>query len=73
MSRLYVTYVVVGVCAVLGLAGFISLILVPVWGTYQRTWERAVATVLSFYVLAAMMGLGLAGAIGFYWIWERLQ
>jgi hypothetical protein len=32
---------------------------------------RLVAAVLSFYVLAAMIGLGLLGAGGVIWIWGR--
>ena len=71
MSRLDITYLVAGVCGAVGIAAFVGLILVPAVGSYQRTWERLVATVLSLYVLAAMIGLGLLGAAGVVWVWGR--
>ena len=69
MSRLDITYLVAGVCGVLGLGAFIGLILLPAVGAYHRTWQRAAATVLSFYVLAAMIGVGVLGAVGVYELW----
>jgi hypothetical protein len=71
VSRLDITYVVAGVCGALGIAAFVGLILVPAVGAYQRTWQRLVATALSFYVLAAMVGVGLLGAAGVVWLWGR--
>jgi hypothetical protein len=71
VSRIDITYLVAGVCGVLGTAAFVGLILVPAVGSYRRVWERVVAAVLSFYVLAAMIGVGLLGAGGVIWIWGR--
>ena len=71
VSRIDITYLVAGVCGVAGTAAFVGLILVPAVGAYTRTWERLVAVVLSFYVFAAMIGIGLLGAYGFYWVWSR--
>jgi hypothetical protein len=71
VSRLDITYLVGGFCGVAGVAAYVGLILVPAVGSYQRTWERLVAAVLSLYVLAAMVGLGLLGAAGFVWVWGR--
>ncbi len=69
MSRLDITYLVAGVCGVLGLGAFVGLILVPAVSAYTRAWQRLVATVLSFYVLAAMIGVGVLGAVGVYELW----
>ena len=69
MSRLDVTYLVAGVCGVLGLGAFVGLILVPAVSAYTRGWQRVLAGVLSFYVLAAMIGLGVLGAVGVYELW----
>ncbi|HEY1777286.1 MAG TPA: hypothetical protein VGG41_14100 [Solirubrobacteraceae bacterium] len=71
MSRLDISYLVAGFCGVVGLAAFVGWIVVPAVGSYQRTRERLVAVVLSLYVLAAMVGLGLLGAAGFVWVWGR--
>ena len=69
MSRIDITYLVAGVCGVLGLAAFVGLILVPAVTAYARVWQRLVAAVLSFYVLAAMIGVGVLGAVGVYELW----
>ncbi len=71
MSRIDITYLVGGLCGLLGTAAFVGLILVPAVGSYRHTWQRLVAAVLSFYVLAAMIGIGLLGAGGVIWIWGR--
>lgn len=71
MSRLDVTYLVAGVCGVIGIGAFLGLILVPAVSAYQRTWQRLVAGVLSLYVLAAMVGIGLLGAYGLYELWIK--
>jgi hypothetical protein len=69
LSRLDVTYLVAGVCGVLGLGAFVGLILVPAVSAYTRAWQRVLAGVLSFYVLAAMIGVGVLGAVGVYELW----
>jgi hypothetical protein len=69
VSRLDITYLVAGICGVLGTAAFVGLILVPAVGAYTRTWQRLLAAILSFYVLAAMIGVGLLGAYGVYELW----
>jgi len=54
---------------VLGVAAFVSLILVPAVSAYTPAWQRLVAGVLSLYVLAAMVGIGVLGAVGVYELW----
>ncbi len=71
MSRIDITYLVAGACGLVATGAFVGLILVPAVGAYTRTWQRLVAAVLSFYVLAAMIGIGLLGAGGVIWIWGR--
>lgn len=64
MSNTNVTYLV-GACAgVFGLAAFIALVVVPAMTAYRRTWERLAVVVLSGYVLAALVGIGVVlGAV----------
>jgi hypothetical protein len=66
VSRIDVTYLVAGLCGVIGLTAFIGLILVPAVSAYARVWQRLIAVVLSFYVLVAMIGVGVIGAVGVY-------
>ena len=59
MSNTDVTYLV-GIClGVLGLAAFGALVLVPALTAYRRPLERAAAAILSLYVLAALVGIGV--------------
>lgn len=64
----------VAACAgVFGLAAFVWLVLVPAVRAYSRVWERAVAAVLSLYVLATFVGLGVgAGLFVSLYAWPRL-
>jgi uncharacterized membrane protein len=64
VSNQNITYLV-GACAcVLGFAAFCTLVLVPTVTAYRRPLERVVAVVLSLYVLAALVGIGvLLGAV----------
>jgi hypothetical protein len=72
MSNTSITYLV-GACAgVFSLAAFTAWVLVPAWTSYSRTWERVAALVLSLYVLAAFVGLGIvAGAVVVYF-WDQI-
>jgi hypothetical protein len=64
MSNTSVTYLV-GACAgVFGLVVFCTFVLAPAVTSYRRIYERATAVVLSLYVLAACVGVGvLLGAL----------
>ncbi len=62
--------VLVGACAgTFGLALYVGLILVPAWNSYSRLWQRLAATILSLYVLAALVGTGVAAALTALFFW----
>jgi hypothetical protein len=70
MSSTTVNYLVGIVAATVGVGVFGGLILVPAWSSYSRLWERVVAAVLSLYVLAVLVGVGVAGALAAILIWD---
>lgn len=51
------------------MALYAGLILVPAWSAYTRMWERLTALVLSLYVLAVFVGIGVAGALIIVYNW----
>ena len=53
----------------LGLGLYAGLILRPAWISYSRLWERLAATVLSLYVLAVLVGVGVVGALAAVYFW----
>jgi hypothetical protein len=59
MSNQDVTYLVAACLGVLGLAAFCALVLVPAITAYRRPLERVAVVVLSLYVLAALVGIGV--------------
>lgn len=58
MSNSAIIYLVAACAGVFGLAAYVALILVPAWGSYTRIWERLAASVLSLYILVALLGIG---------------
>jgi hypothetical protein len=69
MTRSQINELVAGASAVIGLAVYAGLILRPAWTAYSRLWERLAAAVLSLYVLAVLVGAGVAGALAVVYFW----
>lgn len=69
MSTRLITDLVAGGAGVVGLGLYAGLILVPAWTSYSRLWERVTATVLSLYVLAVLIGVGVSGALLAIYFW----
>ena len=64
MSNTSITYLVGACASVFGFAAFCALVVVPAITAYRRPLERVAAVVLSLYVLAALVGIGvLLGAV----------
>jgi hypothetical protein len=62
-------YLLFGGAAVISLLAFAALIFVPALGSYGRSWEKATAAILSVFVLAALilLGVGLGVLIVYFW------
>ena len=69
MNRTAINELVGASAAVFSLALFTGLILIPAWSSYTRLWERVAATVLSLYVLAVLVGIGVAAALAAVYFW----
>ena len=62
-----------GGAALLSLLAFTALILVPAMGAFGRTWEKATAVLLSFFVLAALLLLGVALGVLIVYYWDDIS
>jgi O-antigen ligase len=69
MSNLNLTDLVAIGAGVIGLLLYVTLILVPAWGSYARLWERLTAAALSLYVLGVLVGAGVFGALLAVYLW----
>jgi hypothetical protein len=65
------TEIVLALSAPLGIAAYVGLILVPAWTSYGRWWERIAATFLTFYIVAAQVGIGAAIGLGIIWTYDE--
>jgi hypothetical protein len=52
-------YLLFGAAGLVSLVAFVGLILVPALSSYGRVWEKAAASVLSLFVLAALVIVGV--------------
>ena len=71
MSNTTIIYVVAAGSAVIGLAAYLGLIVVPAWTAYSRVWQRLAAVFLTLYVLAGFLLLGVPGGAAVIWFWDR--
>jgi hypothetical protein len=69
MSRATINLLVAGAAGVFGLGLYGGLILRPAWSAYSRLWQRLAATVLTLYVLAVLVGVGVVGALAAVYTW----
>jgi hypothetical protein len=69
MSNQTITYLVGSFLGVFGITAFCALVLVPAITAYQRPLERVAVVILSVFVLAALVGVGilLGALIVFEW------
>ena len=65
-------YLLFGGAAALSLLAFAILILVPAIGSYGRGWEKVTAAVLSLFVLAALVLLGVAAGVMIVYFWDDI-
>lgn len=59
LTKLDQQYVLFGVAGLICLAAFVGLILTPALGAHGRIWEKAAAGLLSVFVLAALLVIGV--------------
>ena len=71
MSNETWTYIAIGAAGAVSVAAWAALILVPAVGSFTRVWERLVAVVLSLYVLAAFVLVGLLLGGAFLWYFDE--
>jgi hypothetical protein len=72
VAQIQPEYLLFGGAGVVSLLAFALLILVPAIGSYGRGWEKATAALLSFFVLAALMLVGVAVGVMIVYFWPDI-
>jgi hypothetical protein len=65
-------YLLFGGAGAISLVAFTILILVPAIGSYGRTWEKVTAGLLSLFVLAALVLVGVAAGVAIVYFWDDI-
>jgi hypothetical protein len=65
-------YLLFGGAGLISLLAFMVLIFVPAISSYGRGWEKATAAVLSLFVLAALVLLGIAAGVAIVYFWDDI-
>jgi len=72
VSNQAITYLVGACLGVFGLTAFCALVLVPAVTAYRRPLQRVAAVILSLYVLAALVGVGIVIGVLIVLEWPRV-
>jgi hypothetical protein len=64
------TEIAIAVAAALVVVCYAVLILVPAWRCYGRLWERLAASVMTLFILATMLGAGVAIGLAVVWTYD---
>ena len=66
-------YYLFGAAGLLSVSAFVALILAPALGSYGRAWEKLVAGMLSLFVLAALVLVGLVIGVVIFLNWDKIH
>ena len=72
LQRIENEYLLFGIAGLVSLAAFVGLILVPAVSAYGRIWEKAAAGVLSLFVLAALVIVGVVAGLAIVYYYNDL-
>jgi hypothetical protein len=65
-------YLLFGAAGLVSLTAFVGLILVPALSSYGRAWEKAAAGVLSLFVLAALVLVGVVAGLAIVYYYNDI-
>jgi hypothetical protein len=64
------TEIAIALAAGLVAVCYVALILVPAWRCYGRLWERLAASVMTLFILATLLGAGVAIGLAVVWTYD---
>jgi hypothetical protein len=73
LAELGTEYILFGIAGLISAAAFGGLILAPALGAFSRGWEKFAAGVLSLFVLAALVLVGLAIGLVVFYNWDEIS
>jgi hypothetical protein len=61
------TNAAIGGAAAVSVMAYAVFILTPAWTSYGRAWERVAASLLTLFILATLLGIGIAIGLAIVW------
>lgn len=72
LQRIEDEYALFGAAALVSLVAFIALIFLPAVSSYGRLWEKAAAGLLSLFVLAALVVIGVVAGLAVVYYYDEI-
>ena len=72
-AKIGTEFLLFGGAGLLSVLAFAALILVPAIGSFGRGWEKATAAIVSFFVLLALIGVGVALGLAIVYFWPDIK
>ena len=72
VAKIGTEYLLFGGAGLISLLAFTALILVPAIGSYGRGWEKATAALISVFILAALVSIGVAVGVAIVYYWDDI-
>jgi hypothetical protein len=64
------TEIAIALAAGVVISCYVALIVMPAWRCYGRLWERIAASFMTLFILAAMLGIGVAVGLAVVWTYD---
>ena len=65
------TEIAIAVAGGLVVACYIALIVLPAWRCYGRLWEKVASGLMTLFILAALLGAGVAIGLAVVWTYDQ--
>lgn len=73
LEKIQNEYVLFGIAGLVSLVSFVGLILVPALSSYGRLWEKAAAGVISLFVFAALILVGVVFGLAIVYYYNDIS
>ena len=71
LSELSTTEIALGAGGIVTLIAYLLLIVIPAWTSYGRWWERIGASLLTLFILATLVGVGVGIGAAIVWSYDQ--
>ena len=72
VAKIGTEYLLFAGAGLISLVAFAALIFVPAIGSFGRGWEKATAALLSFFILLALLAIGVAVGVAIVYYWDDI-